>query len=489
MPLSPFLPIAADESLASYMARVGQFHANMDLETFLRFIKLPQSSLMNPDDETIERLSALLAVSRPDLEKMAFISLGGRMRRFCGEEGHAEFVNLNMTSYCPACLLEDTGANACMVGPRIGRVNWMIKHYRTCETHKIALTRHKNAARIEKLQQMSMVAPDDDTLMQMVNSAPRQRVSNLQHYVVRRLAGGRGPDWLDGQPIDLAARACEMIGVILTAGTHANLKLLSDADWNEAGHVGFGYARQGQAGVEGALQQAKRRFDEAGLIGGPRNALGRLYQWLQFSRNNKQTGPVRGIVRNFVLDNFPIEAGSDLMGEVVDRQRVHNVYSLAKFTGNHPRTINRAMVLSGLMKGNPDKVCGNTVCDAKAGEALMQRVQNSMSVTRVSGYLNCNRVQAQQLVMTGLIPRLLKDSHRLTGVLKQVAIEDVDIFLDRFLAAAERKTTASENVMDIVSASKVTRWPILDIVNGILDGLFESVELVDPSLKFKGVIG
>ena len=87
-----------------------------------------------------------------------------------------------------------------------------------------------------------------------------------------------------------------------------------------------------------------------------------------------------------------------------------------------------------------------------------------------------------------LIPRLLEDGHRASGVQKQVALENVDAFLQRFTISAERKTTASENVMDIVSASKVARWPVLDIVNGILGGLFENVELMDPSLNFKGVM-
>ena len=84
-----------------------------------------------------------------------------------------------------------------------------------------------------------------------------------------------------------------------------------------------------------------------------------------------------------------------------------------------------------------------------------------------------------------IIPRLLEDGHRASGVQKQMALENVDAFLQRFTTSAETKTVASGNVMDIVSASKVARWPVLDIVNGILGGLFESVEIVDPSLKFK----
>lgn len=410
------------------------------------------------------------------------------MRRFCGETVHAEFANLEMTSFCPACLLQDVDTTAGSIGQRIGRVNWMIRHYRTCEVHKIGLFRRKNTSRIERLQQMDDVAPDNETLMRMIEAAQPQRVSGLQRYVTQRLAGQRGPDWLDDQPIDLAARACEMLGIILTAGTHANLKLLSESDWNDAGHVGFGYASRGQAGIESALRTAKDHFDDEGLKGGPQKALGRLYQWLQFKRNNKPTGPIGNVVREFILDNFPIERGADLFGETVDHQRVHSVYSLAKLTGDHPKTINRAMVLSGLMEGHPDKVSGNKTFNAEAGEKLITRVQNSMPVTKLPAYLNCNRVQAEQLVRTGIIPNLTNNDPRATGVLKQVAIEDADAFLEQLMKAAEQKPSASKNVIDIVTAAGVARWPVMDIVNGILNGLFKVVEVVESSLKFKGVM-
>ena len=54
----------------------------------------------------------------------------------------------------------------------------------------------------------------------------------------------------------------------------------------------------------------------------------------------------------------------------------------------------------------------------------MQRVRNSIPAIQLPGYLNCNRVQALKFVRTGLIPRLLEDCHRASGVRKQVALEE-----------------------------------------------------------------
>lgn len=488
MTMLPALPTIPGESLTSYLNRVAKFHADMDVFKFLAFIELSQGAVMAPKEDAMGRLSFLLGLPFREIERMTFVPLGGRMRSFCGEEVHSEFANLDKTSYCPACLLEDGKPNSTSGGFRMGRIHWRIEHIRTCEAHGIGLVRRKNANHTEKFQLMSAVAPDDEALVSMVKNAPKQMVSDLQTYVTERLAGKAGPTWLDGQPIDLAARACEMLGVIISAGTHVNLKLLTEAGWNEAGHVGFGYAARGEAGIMEALQLAMDRFNQAGLRGGPQMVFGRLYQWLQYSKNNKAVGPIRDLVREFILDNLPVEVGSDLFGEAVGRQRVHSIHSLAKLTGGHHKTINRAMILAGLLDGDPERPSANNVFDAKAGEWLMERIRTSIPVTLLPGYFNCNRVQAEQLVRTGVIPRLVPNSENAIGVLKQVALEDADAFLERLMGAATETKLASEGVMDIVSASEISHWPVIDIVNGILAGVFGTVELVDPRLKFKGIL-
>lgn len=488
MPMLPVLPVVPGENLTSYLNRSAKLHANMDVFKFLSFIEFSQGAVMAPKGEALERLSRLFGLPVSDLEKMTFLPLGGRKRILCGEEVHAEFANLVKTSYCPACLLEDGMPGSSSGGLRVGRIHWQIDHVRTCEKHLIGLVRRKNTHHSEKFQLMSKVAPDDTALAEMVKKAPGQSLSDLQGYIVNRLAGASGPDWLDDQPLDLAARACEMLGVILTAGTHVNLKVLTDAEWNEAGHAGYGYASRGEKGIIEALELVVERFNERGLRGGPQKVFGRLYQWLQFSKNGKPAGAIRAVIREFILDNFPVEEGTDLFGEPAARQRVHSVYSLSKLTGDHPKTINRAVILAGLTSGNPDKASSSSVFDAEAGEALMERIRTSVPVRHLPELLNCNRVQAQQLVRTGVIPRLVPDAENVTGVLKQVAAEDVDAFLERLMAAATKVDAVSDGVVDIVAAAEVSRWPVMDIVNGILAGLFGTVEVVDPALKFKGIL-
>lgn len=230
------------------------------------------------------------------------------------------------------------------------------------------------------------------------------------------------------------------------------------------------------------------RFASRKVKGGPQHALGRLYQWLQFKKNDKPYGPIREVVRNFVLDHFHFPPGIELMGEAVLHPRVHSIQSLAAKTDCHPKTVARAVTQAGLIINGPVHPSALHVVNAEAGEALMARVNASLPVLRLPGYLNCNRVQAEQFVRSGIIPRLVADGKGATGVLRHVAIADADRFMDRLLSAARHVKTPSPNLVDLVAAAERSRWPVLDIVQGILAGRFASLQIVDPGLKFKGLL-
>lgn len=124
---------------------------------------------------------------------------------------------------------------------------------------------------------MSEVAPDDDILEELVCGSERRSPSGLQTYIEKRLAGERHFEWLDDQPIDLAARACEMLGVIMTAGSHCDLRAVTEAQWHEAGQVGFEFAERGEGGIREALGQVRSEAIARQVRGGAQKVFGRLY--------------------------------------------------------------------------------------------------------------------------------------------------------------------------------------------------------------------
>jgi hypothetical protein len=487
MALHPILPVVDGETLTSYLARVAPFHGKVHVYRFLDMIEFPRSAVMAPRPNTLFRLSSLLGLPEEILVRMTFIPVANRARSLCGEVVHAEFAKLDKTSFCPACLLDDGHPGSPSGGARVGRVLWQVEHIRACPVHGIALFRRQNTSHAERFQLMSQVAPDNAGLQTLVDDAVTLAPSDLQLYVEGRLAGGTGPAWLDEQPLDLAARACEMLGVIISEGAHCNLNTLPEAAWHRAGHVGYGFAARGALGIRDALQSVFEQFVRDDLTGGPQKMFGRLYQWLQFNRNARPKGPIREVVRDFIMDRFPLEVGDDLFGQPVEVRRVHTVGSLARVTGQHPKTLNRAIVLTGLAEGDADISLGVRSFDAVAAEALARRIKTAIPVLALPEFLNCNRTQAEQLVRTGMIPRI-SDLDEATGVLKGVAREHAESFLTNLMSKATRVAAPSDGMQDIRTASITSRWPVIDIVGALLSGGLSRVEVVDPALKFKGVL-
>jgi hypothetical protein len=488
MPLLPKLPIIAGESLTSYLNRVASFHCDLSLAEFLRFFEISQQDLLGPGPETLVRISNLSGQPIQALRKMGFLRTSNRQVIINDQVVDSQFFDLSKRPFCPACLLEDLGEESVSQGLPVGRLEWQMQPVRVCAKHGLVLRVRKVTKYSDRFRLLPELSADRAVLESMMGHSVEHQPSRLQAYVTDRIAGSSGLNWLDGQPLDLAARACEMLGIIQVVGTHVDLRAVTDAQWSEAGDLGLSYAASGDEGINACLGIALDLYVSKNLKGGPQMAFGRFYQWLQFNKNNRQAGPIRDVAREFILDHFPIEAGTKLMGSIVDKQRVHSVHSLARKTGDHPKTINRAVILAGMAEGDADKVSGAMVFDVEQREALMERVRTSISAGALEGYLNCNRVQAQQLVRTGILRRLLPEGSTAMGALKGVPRESADEFLESLLGVAKHVSIASEGMLDIVAAADKSRWPAMDIVRGIQSGLFKKVEVVNSELKFKAIL-
>ena len=488
MTLRPVLPVLPDESLTSYLRRVASFHAGTDIYKFLDVIDLSRSAVVDPSPVTLGRISALTGHPLDVLHRTVLRSIQPRIRAFGAEQFHTEFANLKQTSFCPACLLEDALPHSPSGGLRVGRVSWRLEPVRTCRHHGIALVRTPITAKPERFQHMDEVAPDDAELVRLAAAAERRAPSGLQTYVEARLDCGQGPAWMDGQPIDLAARACEMLGLLLTQEVKRKMPAVSSSELDTAGDVGFGHAAAGEEGIRAALRIAHDRARAGGGVGGPQHVFGFFHAWLGDSGKQKPFGPIREVTREYILDHFAVEEGTTLFGEAVTRSRKHTVHSLARKLSAHPKRVQRALVHAGMIDGDPERASHHTVFDAQTAEALFVRIDTALSNRELRGYLNCHRTQAEQLVGAGILPQIIGQGDRGKNAAQHVAREDADAFLATLIGRAHRVSHPSAGMVDIVRAARASGWSVVDIVTALLAGRLARVECVDPELRFAGVL-
>ena len=489
MLLAESTPILPGETLMSWVARLGRREAGLGPFLFLNFVELNRKEVIEASPVGLDRLVALTGASRQSLEGAAYRQIGGRIYTFRGQEFRAEFVGRERTTYCPACLLDDTRPDSPSLGHRVGRIAWFFAPVRTCGRHRIPLVRHKTRCFEEKFQNMALVAPDDAARADLVRAAPERNPSPLQTYVEGRFAGETGPAWLDGQTIEQAARASEMLGACLLHGATVNLPGLTEDDWDAAGAAGFAHTSLGIGGVRAAFDRLRDRALAEDTRGGPQAVFGRLYQWIQFKRGRKSRGPIEDALRDYILDHFPIEPGTKLFGVPVLWRRCHSVATLAKQSGVHPKTGNRALVLAGLIpSGDPDRINPGAVVEAREAEALIDTIRNSIPISAIPDWLNCHRTQAQALVQSGLLKSIVADDRAGISILQNVPIAELHRFLDRFRARATRVAEPGAGMMTVIEASEIARWPTIDIVRLVLEGRLSRIELLPEDRKFKSVL-
>lgn len=489
MTLLPILPVLPDETLTSYMRRVAKFHAGIgDVYTFLGALDLSRTDVIDPTPETFERISDLTGQPIEVLHKTVIRSIQPRIRALGNEHFYTEFANLKQTSFCPACLLEDSAPGSPSDGLRVGRVSWRLSPVRTCTRHHFPLVREKMKTKSHRFQNMDEVAPDDAALAHLVETTERREPTVLQRYVETRLAGGRGPHWLDDQPIDLGTRACEMLGGLLAQTVHEKLPGVSRSEFDFACTVGFEHAAQGEDGIRAALQNVSDYVKHNRSLGGPAKVFGSLYSWLDDPAKTKPFGPIRDIVREYILDNFAIDPNTTLFGEVVTERRNHNIYSLARHMGWDPKTVHRALVSAGLIQRQPEHQHRHIVLDAGVAEAILTPANATLSSREICELLNCHRTQAEQLVLSGILPRVIQQGDRGKNTRKPVKREDVEVFLQDLMRPTQRVEKATAGMCDIPRAARATGWSVVDIVQGLLAGKFNKVECADPGQRFLGVL-
>jgi hypothetical protein len=266
-------PFIEGETVMSWVGRIARASSGLDPFSFLNLFELSRKDILEATPEGLDRLAQITCGPREVIERGAYTRIGDRLYAHRGVRFHAEFAGRERTTYCPACLLDDRQPESASKGLRVGRVNWLFEPVRTCPVHEVPLVRRACSTYAERFQDMELVAPDDATLQQMVAQAAHRPVSPLQAYVEQRFDGAAGPAWLDGQEIDQASRACEMLGAVLLFGTHVDLPDLSEDQWDAAGAEGFGFAARGGAGVREALDVLAARFRTGPRNGGPRASL------------------------------------------------------------------------------------------------------------------------------------------------------------------------------------------------------------------------
>ena len=472
IPLFPHLPFARDETPMSCATRMAAFHTGGRLVPFLNDLGIPLVDLAGGVKGSIEKLCELGGAD-PDRVGRNVVRRGGARRSgLRGEAFSAEFLSGSPTAFCPACLAEDDASGGDPAVARRGRLTWLLRAVRTCPAHGLPLTLRPKTQWDDTTHELAVRVPERaGELRRLIDEREPRSCSPLQTYVIDRLEGVPGPAWLDGQSIEQAMRATEMLGVVVAFGPKPNLQKFTPDDWDRAGRAGFAFTSRGEAGTREALAGVQCDFEIARGVSGPQQHFGRLYQWLEFARSDKDAGPIKAILREHIVETYEVAAGKAVLGDVLHHRRRHSVASLARESGVHYKTLRNALASRGMVPARDEQTGLPSTFDAEEGERIAAALARAVPSLHLPKALNSTRAQAEQLVDAGILVPLdqaAAGSRMRAGCAIDQA--EIDAFLSALRDRAREVDLAPAGLFGIPKAAGKLATGSAKIVRLILDG-------------------
>jgi len=473
-PLRHTVSLAAGETPVSFVSRLAALHRSSAREICLDMGTSFQK-VVDGDPKALAIVAFKASAEVSALAENAFVRGDGHRHTFRGEQLTRDDLFRATVVVCPKCLAEDIAA-----APRsrpetvaVQRARWQIAALKTCPIHLVPLVMVDKDLTPTLLHDWSYhVGKILPQLRRLAAESVTRPLTGFETYVLNRTNGGSAHGGLiDRLPLFVAIAACELFGAVATLGRMPNLKTLTDEEWRLAGAAGFDIVAFGKPGIEMFLEDLQAGYAYSGAATeGPQAVFGRIYQTLEFGRENPAFDPLRDLVGTFILKNFPLGPGDVVFGKPVAERRLHSIRTLSKETGLHPKRLRKLLSSAGALPDGAEALAdGNCLFAAEAGSRIAREAAAATLSVRAAGiYLNAPRVQRNMLYRSGLIVPRLKAADQ--GAADQFSPEDLDAFLARLLDGAEPVSVAGDFQYGIPEAARRANCSSEEIVRAILDG-------------------
>jgi len=401
--LFPRMPFVDDETPLSWAARQAALHTGGRVAPFLTDIGLSLPDVARGEDGSVRRLCEKAGYDPTPVLNNNIRAIGGGRYQLRRLEFAKEFTTGACTRICPVCLMEDRDGWRHPQAAIRHRLIWRFNSVRTCPVHGVSLRdlrSGKSESKTHELQAMSTLIGAE----QLRTPCGVRTVSPLQTYTVGRLEGQIGPAWLDGQNIDQAVRATEMIGALAAFGPDKKASEMTSDMWDAAGRAGWPIVSLGANEVRDYLLSCLRPMHNDGVR--PMRDLGMLYTWLSAGRHSKDPGPVREVLREVLIETTPLRKGQMLLGRLVAAPRFCSVASIALAEGLDSRRLRDTLKVAGLLTQHEvDQKSNRLVVDYTVAQDLIDIVKHAIPITRLQDVLGASRLLIEILLEIGQLSR------------------------------------------------------------------------------------
>ncbi|KGJ02234.1 hypothetical protein IT41_17960, partial [Paracoccus halophilus] len=481
------IDIRQDETPVSFAARLSALHGCPSLRSFLTDQGISPSDLLHGTRQAIGRLCAVAGQDPAPVWRNTAVSQGNQTFALRREIVPASMLVREETRFCPLCLHEDDlGSDSPGIG-RHDRLAWSLRVVTSCPRHDLALILRAREHRENMLHKLALHVPErGDELVARASTALRREASPLQTYVLRRLEGRKGPDWLDGQTLEQAVKATQMLGMGFAFGTSVRLGSVDRDGWDLAGRRGWEWVSKGEPGLQAAFEALQATAFAQGQ-GGQNyfSVFGQLYRWLLEPGDRSDHGPIKQVLRDHIVRNMDVCVGRDLLGQPVERRCKYAVQSLALETGLHRQTLRKVLEARGLIAAK-DAGKGNALLlvDADKARAAAAALRRSVPFVQLPALLAATRPIVTCLIELGLLTPLHRSSGENTRDKCGFDAREAERLLKRLHDLAPEMPDMPPGWVTLRQCSKRARIPMQQILQAIFRGRITGIGRARGDLGF-----
>ncbi|MEH2469263.1 hypothetical protein V1284_000707 [Nitrobacteraceae bacterium AZCC 2299] len=475
------------ESPMSLWSRTAKLF-NRTAREFSLDMGLTFQSVVDGDPATLASLAARCRADHDRLVAASIVKVADRRHRLREQELLRDSLTRASLRVCPQCVVDDTHKRS---GPKAlrpyGRTLWLLSSVRTCPQHQSALVEVTRAPYMHRLHDFARLIEPSLNADDFARGLQERRFSPLEHYLVDRLNGvADANSWLQKLPFYAASKACEILGAVATRGHRFKARSLNDADWHEAGAVGFDIANTGESGIRSLLSQLQQTFTRTDRDWGPQQLLGRLYTWLANDSEDSAYDPLRNVVRDHIIETMPFGPGDELFGQGVRVRRVHSVRSAYLESGISPKRLRQLLSEAGHIRKEDLALTDDRITfDAAKTEEFIGNLSTAVSLRGVERYINAPRQIVNLLCKAGYLSRFKSTNGRLTHAF---AKEDLDTFLSQLAANATEIEPDDGSLFQIQTSAKRASCSSADIVGLIFDRTLTRIRRTPGESGFSSIL-
>lgn len=481
--LFPHIPFSDDETPLSWAARQAAFHTGGRLLPFLSDLGISPRALWRGVPAAIENLCTRAGENATRVFKNNIMAIAPYLLQLRGEQFTSDFTTRSETRLCPICLKEDRQDQPRPYVAMRHRLIWRLAPIRTCPTHNVPLhsvSAGKISEHFHELHAMGDAAFE--------TGAPKLRSpSPLQTYVEARIDGKTGPEWLDGQRIDYAVRATEMLGALMVFGPNQSASKMTSEMWDHAGRAGWEICTNGEAEISTFLTDTISEAARKKRVASPQNTLGFMYRWLATAKLPIEF-PLSEIARNAIVENMPLQPGQIVLGAQVDRPRFRTVASVASRMNVSQNTLCDELVAVGYVDQENLPAGSALVIDTQKTPDLVDALESSLSVEEAADVLMVHQSFLVPLLNAGS----LKRHHQSFGLSGKVGkkfdgrqVHEVKECIERIASVSGE---APGNYVDLDAAPEICGTDLATLLYLLLNGYLPKAKRKEGTQGLKAVV-